>query len=244
MVLCPQVNQGSYTNKADNMTGSPPKKFVAYYRVSTNRQGRSGLGLDAQRKAVTDYLNGAAWEMVGDFTEVESGKRDRNRPELESALDACRRSKSTLIIAKLDRLARNVHFISGLIESGVTFVAADMPHADKTMMQMMAVFAEMERDMISRRTKDALTAAKARGVKLGITGKVRARENQIAADDHALAISEDVRRLRRGRSVRALTDAMNAEAIKTARGGFWHPSTVHRLLKRLDSRDLVVRSFE
>src|SRR5690242_17040646 len=132
-------------------------RFVAYYRVSTQQQGRSGLGLDAQRKAVADYLNGGRWTLVAEFTEVETGKGSNaldKRPELRAALALCKKRKATLVIAKLDRLARNVHFVSGLIESGVEFVAADMPQANKTMIQMYAVMSEWERDAISRRTKD------------------------------------------------------------------------------------------
>ncbi|MFN9969699.1 MAG: recombinase family protein, partial [Phycisphaerae bacterium] len=110
-------------------------KFVAYYRVSTDKQGRSGLGLDAQREAVMNYLNGGSWDLVGEFTEVESGRR-KDRPQLLKALEAARKTKATLIIAKLDRLARNVHFISGLLEAKVDFVAADMPEADRTFLQM------------------------------------------------------------------------------------------------------------
>lgn len=145
-------------------------KFVAYYRVSTARQGASGLGLDAQREAVARYLNGGEWELVGEFTETETGKGAdalAKRPQLRAALELCKRRGATLIIAKLDRLARNVHFVSGLLETGCDFVAADMPQANKVMIQMHAVMAEWERDQISKRTKDALAAAKARGVKLG-----------------------------------------------------------------------------
>lgn len=104
-------------------------RFMAYYRVSTEQQGKSGLGLEAQRKAVLDYLNGGDWELIGEFTEVESGKRS-DRPELDAALKLCKRRKATLVIAKLDRLARNVHFISGLMEKGAPFVAVEFPNAD------------------------------------------------------------------------------------------------------------------
>src|SRR5438132_1230133 len=141
--------------------------FVAYYRVSTQKQGCSGLGLEAQRACVADYLNGGNRALLAEFTEVETGKGsdalDR-RPQLRAALEACRKPKAKLVIAKLDRLARNVHFVSGLIESGVEFVAADMPQASKTMIQIYAVMSEWERDAISRRTREALAAAKARGV--------------------------------------------------------------------------------
>jgi DNA invertase Pin-like site-specific DNA recombinase len=139
--------------------------FIAYYRVSTQQQGRSGLGLDAQRGAVIQYLAGGVRPLLGEFTEVETGKGSNaleRRPQLRAALEACRRTRATLLIAKLDRLARNVHFVTGLIESGVDFVAADAPHANKTMIQLFAVMAEWERDQISARTKAAL--AQARGI--------------------------------------------------------------------------------
>ena len=147
--------------------GMAEGQFIAYHRVSTDRQGESGLGLDAQRQAVTDYLNGGDWDLVDEFVEVESGKSHKNRPQLAAAMAACKREKATLVIAKLDRLARNVHFVSGLMEAGIDFVAVDNPHANKLMVHMLAAFAEHERDMISQRTKAALAAAKARGVKLG-----------------------------------------------------------------------------
>src|SRR6516225_2751326 len=126
-------------------------KFIAYYRVSTDRQGKSGLGLDAQRKAVEDYLNGGRWTLVDHFTEVESGKRN-DRPELEKALAACKKHKAKLVIAKLDRLSRNVHFISGLMERKVDFVACDMPSASAFMINIYAAVAQEERRMISERT--------------------------------------------------------------------------------------------
>src|SRR5277367_4199142 len=141
-------------------------KFVAYYRVSTAKQGASGLGLEAQQESVRSYLNGGRWKMVDEVTEIESGKRN-DRPALASALSLCRIHKATLIIAKLDRLARNVHFISGLMESKVDFVAVDFPQANKLTVHILAAVAEHEALMISQRTKAALGAAKARGVVLG-----------------------------------------------------------------------------
>src|SRR6266478_2770642 len=142
------------------------RQFVAYYRVSTDRQGRSGLGLDAQREAVFRHLASQAGDLIGEFCEVESGRRS-DRPQLAAAIAAAKKPRATLIIAKLDRLARNVHFISGLLESGVEFVAADNPHANKMTIQLLAVFGEFEREQISARTKAALQAAKARGTVLG-----------------------------------------------------------------------------
>ncbi len=139
--------------------------FIAYYRVSTDRQGWSGLGLEAQRATVAAHL-GHGQALKAEFTEIETGKRN-DRPELIKALAECKKQRARLIIAKLDRLARNLHFISGLMESGIEFVACDVPGANRLMLQILAVFAEHEREMISKRTKEALAAAKARGCRLG-----------------------------------------------------------------------------
>lgn len=215
-------------------------KFVAYYRVSTQQQGKSGLGLDAQRAAVETYLNGGRWTMAGEYVEVETGKGadalDR-RPELRKALDHCKKAKATLVIAKLDRLARNVHFVTGLIESGVEFVAADMPHANKVMIQMHAVMSEWERDQISARTKAALAAAKARGVVLGRAGAENLRPNiearQKAAIESATHIAPTVRALlASGLSLRAATDQMNANGSRAPKGGAWTRQQLARVLAR------------
>jgi DNA invertase Pin-like site-specific DNA recombinase len=148
------------------MSAQKSRRFVAYHRESTERQGASGLGLEAQQKATRDYLNGGAWELVGEFVEVESGKR-ADRPELAKALETCRRHKAKLVIAKLDRLSRNLAFIATLMEAGVEFVAVDNPHANKLTVHILAAVAQHEREMISERTKAALQAAKARGMRLG-----------------------------------------------------------------------------
>ena len=141
-------------------------KFVSYLRVSTARQGTSGLGLEAQRAAVAGFLDGGDWTLVQEVLEVESGKRN-DRPALATALKLCRKHRATLVIAKLDRLARNVAFISNLMESGVEFVAVDMPQANRFVVHILAAVAEQEAEAISKRTKAALAAAKARGTKLG-----------------------------------------------------------------------------
>jgi DNA invertase Pin-like site-specific DNA recombinase len=148
------------------MSPAKARRFVAYYRVSTDRQGKSGLGLDAQRKAVLDYLNGGSWELVAEHTEIESGKNNE-RPALAKAIEACRRHRATLVIARLDRLSRNAAFIAALMDSGVAFVAVDNPHANKLTVHILAAVAEHEREIISERTKAALAAAKARGKRLG-----------------------------------------------------------------------------
>jgi len=159
-------------------------RFVAYYRVSTDKQGESGLGLDAQRQAVMNYLNGGPWRLVAEHTEVESGKRNA-RPELQKALPACRRHKAKLCIAKLDRLSRNLAFIATLMDSGVEFVATDNPHANKLTIHILAAVAEHEREAISERTKAALAAAKARGKKLGGPRLALARRASIKARSEA-----------------------------------------------------------
>src|ERR1700692_210623 len=145
-------------------TGAP--RFVAYYRVSTAQPGSSGLGLEAQHAAVARHIAGAGGELVGEFQEIESGKKN-DRPEIAAALAACRVQRATLVIAKLDRLARNVAFISNLMESGVEFVAVDMPQANRFVVHILAAVAEHEAEAISKRTKAALAAAKARGTQLG-----------------------------------------------------------------------------
>src|SRR5712675_1546426 len=141
-------------------------KFIGYLRVSTEKQGLSGLGIDAQRKAIEDYLNGGRWELLAEHVEIESGKRS-DRPELAKALAQSKATGATLVIAKLDRLARNVAFISNLMESGVDFVAADMPQANRLTVHVLAAIAEHEAAAISARTKAALARAKARGTRLG-----------------------------------------------------------------------------
>ena len=148
--------------------------YVAYYRVSTDRQGQSGLGLDAQRAAVANYMNGGDWTLLDTFTEVESGRKN-DRPELAKALELCRRRRATLVIAKLDRLARNVAFIAGLMDANVDLVAVDMPHANRLTLHIMAAMAEHEAAAVSQRTRAALQAAKERGRKLGWSIPVAAR---------------------------------------------------------------------
>jgi DNA invertase Pin-like site-specific DNA recombinase len=216
-------------------------KFVAYYRVSTAKQGVSGLGLDAQRESVMRYLNGGKWELVGEFTETETGKGAdalAKRPQLRAALDLCKKRGARLIIAKLDRLARNVHFVSGLMESKVKFVAVDMPEANELTIHIMAAFAEHEAKRISERTKDALAAAKARGVVLGATGpanlKPNIEERQQAANAFAESLSKVITGLQRaGLSQRAMVDELNKLGIKTARGGQWSLMQLQRVLARL-----------
>jgi DNA invertase Pin-like site-specific DNA recombinase len=211
--------------------------FVAYYRVSTTRQGQSGLGLDAQRQAVCDYLGGRPDHLlIAEYTEIESGKRT-DRPELQAALAACKRPKAVLLIAKLDRLARNVAFIANLMESGVEFVAVDNPHASRLMLHMLAAFAEHEREQISARTKAALAVAKARGVRLGAQGAILATERKREASDFAMSLAGIVRDIRSQgvTTIRGIRDELNRQCIPSASGRAWHIPTVHRLVTRLEA---------
>lgn len=219
-------------------------RFVAYYRVSTARQGRSGLGLEAQQRAVRDYLNGGSWKLVAEFTEIESGKRD-DRPVLAEALAACRVHRATLMIAKLDRLARDAHFLLGLQKAGVSFRAADMPEANEMIVGIMAVVAQAERKMISERTRAALAAAKARGVKLGgrpenlkrtTIGRRRANEARRAkADARAADLLPTIRALQASgiTSATGIARALNEQGTITApRGGPWQALQVQRVIAR------------
>lgn len=215
--------------------------FIAYYRVSTQKQGQSGLGLEAQQQAVLNYLNGGNWQLVAEYTEIETGKGANaldKRPQLKAAIESCKKNKATLVIAKLDRLARNVHFISGLLETGIDFVCADMPQANKVMLQMYSVMAEWERDQISARTKAALAAAKQRGVKLGTAGRANLKPNieqrQQAANDFAENLRGVIEGMKsRGLTQLAMVDELNRLGIKAARGGQWSQLQLRRLLARL-----------
>jgi DNA invertase Pin-like site-specific DNA recombinase len=214
------------------------RAFVTYQRVSTDKQGRSGLGLEAQAAAVASYVRGIGGEVVGAFVEVESGKRN-DRPELARAFAACRRLRATLLIAKLDRLARNVHFISGLMESGVDFVAVDMPHANRLTIHILAAVAEHEREMISARTRAALQAAKARGAKLGSPDPRRGSEAGLAsirtkATAHAANVLPVIEAIMASGAytLREIAAALNARGLGTARGGSWHPESIARMLRR------------
>jgi DNA invertase Pin-like site-specific DNA recombinase len=220
-------------------------RFVAYCRVSTTGQGASGLGIDAQRKAITDYLNGGNWELVREFVEVESGKRSDNRPMLHQALDTCKRTGSRLLIAKLDRLSRNVAFIANLMESGVEFVAVDFPNANRLTIHILAAMAEYERSMISKRTKAALQAAKERGVKLGspkgiskdvaLKGAARSlEERQKKADEHARRVYPVIKELQdQGLSLRGIAKKLSEGKELTSRGMTnWKAMTVKYVIER------------
>jgi DNA invertase Pin-like site-specific DNA recombinase len=219
-------------------------KFVAYYRVSTQKQGRSGLGLEAQRHAVAEFLDGGDWKIVAEFTEVESGKKS-DRPELARALAMCRLHGARLVIAKLDRLSRNAHFLFGLQEAGADFVAADMPNANQLTVGIMAVVAQDEARRISERTKAALQAAKKRGKVLGgfrgfmptaRMSKLSAEARQARSEARAADLAPIIKELQEAgkTSLRAIAAGLNERGIPTARGGEWSSPQVMRILERLD----------
>jgi DNA invertase Pin-like site-specific DNA recombinase len=219
---------------------------VLYFRVSTAKQGADGHGIAAQKQAVAAFLNGGSWKVVGEFTEVESGKRD-DRPELAKAIEACRLYGARLVVAKLDRLSRDIHFLTGLERAGIRFVAADMPEANEMVVHMMAVVAQAERKMISKRTKDALAAAKAKGVKLGgfrFNGKRFTDADHEAAREalkaktgtQAARLAPMITELQQAgiTSATGLAKALTERGIPTARGGEkWSTVQIQRVLARL-----------
>ncbi len=221
--------------------------FIAYYRVSTAKQGKSGLGLEAQRAAVANYLNGGNWRIIGEFTEVESG-RNSDRPKLKLALAAARVRQIPIVVAKVDRLTRSVAFLSQLLEAGVDVRFADLPQlegpAGRFMLQQMAAVAELEAGFISVRTKVALAAAKRRGKKLGgyrenakLTAKARQRgadANSYAAARRAADLIPVIADIQAGgaTSLRAIAAQLNERGIPTARGGEWTSIQVARVLAR------------
>lgn len=222
------------------------ESFVAYYRVSTDRQGRSGLGLAAQRETVTAFLNGGAWRLVGEYIEVESG-RSTERPELAQALTRCRVTKATLIVANVSRLTRSVAFLSRLLEAGVEVRFCDLPQIEgptgRFMLQQMVAVAELEAGLIGDRTRKALAAARARGQQLGTPANLRnhelgriagrARRTQIAqarAADLAPIIA--AARARGAMTLSDLARALDADGARTPRGGPWTTTQVARELAR------------
>jgi DNA invertase Pin-like site-specific DNA recombinase len=235
------------------LRGAPMKsnRFIAYYRVSTQRQGRSGLGLEAQRKAVKDRLCGDT-KLVAEYTEIESGRKN-DRPRLAEALAACRLHRATLVIAKLDRLARNVAFVSNIMDSDVDFEAVDFPQANRLTIHILAAVAEHEARMISDRTRAARAAAKARGVRLGgfrnragtCNDLARARA---ARTDNAVRRASDLRTTileiqnNGAQSLGAVASGLNQRGITAPRGGGWSPSQVRRVLSRLAASGPVLPS--
>lgn len=228
--------------------------FVAYYRVSTQKQNNSGLGLDAQKEAATRYLASVAGNMTAEFIETETGKGSdalAKRPQLKAALDLCRKTNAKLLIAKLDRLARNVHFITGLMEASrgagnksVKFIACDMPDANDLTIHLMAAFAEHEARRISERTKEALAMAKKRGVILGRAGASNLKPNikarQMKADDFANKLRGQIEGFKlRELTQREMVSELNLLGVTTHKGCAWSLIQLQRLLSRLDSITLT-----
>lgn len=207
--------------------------YVAYYRVSTDKQGKNGFGLDAQRQAVADFVAGRG-TTIAEFTEVESTRN--RRPQLQAALERCRLKKATLLIARLDRLARNVAFISNLMESRVDFVAADMPEANRLTIHILAAVAEYERELISKRTKAALAVAKQRGTRLGNLNPLLASKQATGAlKAQTIAYHATVKPLilelqKQGYTLSATAKELNKRHVPTARGGLWYATTVKNIL--------------
>jgi DNA invertase Pin-like site-specific DNA recombinase len=210
--------------------------YIAYYRVSTDKQGNSGLGLEAQRQSVATYCAGRG-DIIAAFTEIESGRKTA-RPQLAQALATCRQQRATLVIARLDRLARNVAFIANLMESGVDFVAVDMPEANRLTIHILAAVAEHERELISSRTKAALKAAKARGVRLGNPNPIPAAKKAMQAlKAQTSAYQATVRPLlqqlqQEGYTLSATARELNQRGVPTARGGRWYATTVKNILQQ------------
>lgn len=216
------------------------KKYVIYYRVSTKRQGESGLGLEAQERDIAIFLDNFSdtpFEVIGTFTDVESGKND-DRPELAKALDLARKEGAEVLVSKLDRLSRDVEFIAKLLkDKKISFRVASMPNADKFQLHIYAALAEQERDFISLRTKQALASAKARGVKLGGLRDATMKRNDAAiaaADAAASRVSAIILPMRRANAtLQAIADALNAANVATPRGAKWQPMSVSNALSRL-----------
>lgn len=219
-------------------------KFVSYLRVSTRRQGANGLGIEAQRQAVAQYLNGGDWQLVGEVVEVESGRKN-DRPMLAEAFRLCRVHGATLVIARLDRLSRDAAFLMNLQNAGIEFVAADMPHASRLTVGIMGLIAEEERRLISARTRAALAAAKARGTKLGgdrgnlpSVAAAGAAASRVARQGKAAAAAADLGpiikdiRAAGATSLRDIADELNARGIPAPRGGTWGAVQVSRTISR------------
>jgi DNA invertase Pin-like site-specific DNA recombinase len=226
-------------------------KFISYLRVSTDKQGRSGLGIEAQREAVTSYLNGGRWTLVAEYVETESGRRS-DRPKLAAALSHAKAVGAKLVFAKLDRLTRNVDLLRSLVASEVDLVFCDLPSVPpgpmgKFLLTQMAAVAELEAGLIGERTKKALAAAKARGVKLGNPNGARALRGkqtgnaeavtkiQQKAAQHALNLQGIIATINRSgiTTVRGIASELNRQGINAPRGNTWHPTAVARLLSRL-----------
>ena len=221
------------------MVKHTPENVVSYLRVSTVMQGKSGLGLEAQREAVARYLAGSGGTLLEEFEEVETGKGSDaldKRPKLKAAIALAKKRKAVLVIAKLDRLARNVHFISGLMETGVQFKCCDFPSADRTMIHIYAAMAEHEGRRISERIRDALAAKKANGGTLGNTASLKPLNGARAGDaaQFAAKLQPTLDAFKaQNMTQRAMIEALNNAGTKTARGGQWSLMQLQRVLARL-----------
>ena len=219
------------------------RTIINYIRVSTSQQGRSGLGIEAQRETLARFAQAEGFEVIREFVEIETGKGsdalDR-RPQLAAALAAARKAKCHVAVAKLDRLSRDVHFISGLMVHRVPFLVAELgPDVDPFVLHLFAALAEKERSLISTRTRQALTTAKARGVTLGNPSLAEARENAVeavraAADRHAANVLPIIREAQKAgaRTLREIANVLNARGVSTARGGQWYATSVKNMMAR------------
>ncbi len=210
--------------------------LIAYYRVSTQRQGKSGLGLEAQRNAIAAFAAAEHFEIIAEYTEVETGKGTdalERRPQLAAALKLAKKNKCHIAVAKLDRLSRDVAFIASLMVQRVPFIVTALGrNVDPFMLHIYAAMAEQERRMISERTRVALAAAKARGVTLGANGKVLGAKQAAAASERDAALRDTLESFE-GMSCEDIAQGLNGRGIPSARGGQWHAMTVSRTMKRL-----------
>ena len=222
------------------------KKFVSYLRVSTNKQGINGLGVEGQRQTIENYLNGGSWKILKEFVEVESGKNN-DRKELKKALNYCKNTGSILVIAKLDRLSRSVSFISTLMDCDVEFICCDFPSANRLTIHILAAVAEHERVMISSRTKNALKVLKDKGVKLGnpnLTNEIRQKGRVIAKQvlnkkslDFAQSMYGVIYPLKKQKmTLQQISDHLNDEGYMTSRKGTWKPNTVKRVIDKVENQ--------
>jgi len=238
------------------------KRYVSYRRVSTHKQGRSGLGLEAQEAAVANYVTQQGGELLRDFLEIESGKVN-DRPQLRAAISFAKRSQATLLVAKLDRLSRNVAFLATLLESKADFIAVDNPHATPFTIHILAAVAQWEREIISKRTKDAMAIAKARGARFASArpGHWTGREDRrsagaLAGGARAAIVNhqraeeayQDVAPLiieqrRAGRTLQSIADTLNADRVPTRMGRQWTKSTVRLVVQRFDQPENNIKTL-
>jgi DNA invertase Pin-like site-specific DNA recombinase len=233
------IGESISTMKSETKNNQSGKRFVAYFRVSTQKQGESGLGLEAQQKSVADFVRNGAGEIMAEFTEIESGKKS-DRIQLAEAIALCRNEGYTLLVAKLDRLARNVHFISSLQHSKVDFLACDNPHATPFLIHILSAVAEHEANMISTRTRQALEACKARGVKLGNPNPDVAKLNAGAVKAKTAFASKMAPIVAEIRSagcetLQAISDALNRRGFQTRTNKQFFPATVKNLIAAIPS---------